>query len=68
MFYSLGLKMSELSDSVQRKRIELHHLRRVKAVTEIIESQVSKDLINNKISQVFTCINVLSKYVFCNNW
>ncbi|CAH8265910.1 unnamed protein product [Arabidopsis lyrata] len=39
MFYSLGLKMSELSDSVQRKRIELQHLRRVKAVTEIVESQ-----------------------------
>lgn len=39
MFYSLGLKMSELSDSVERKRIELQHLRRVKAVTEIVESQ-----------------------------
>lgn len=49
MFYSLGLKMSELSDSVQRKRIELQHLRRVKAVTEIVESQVSKDLKNHII-------------------
>ncbi|KAL1191397.1 Protein ENDOSPERM DEFECTIVE 1 [Cardamine amara subsp. amara] len=39
MFYSLGLKMSELSESVQRKRIELQKLRRIKAVTEIVESQ-----------------------------
>lgn len=41
MFYSLGLKMSELSDSVQEKRIELQRLLRVKAVQEIVESQVS---------------------------
>ncbi|CAH2058061.1 unnamed protein product, partial [Thlaspi arvense] len=40
MFYSLGLKMSELSDSVQRKRIELQRLLRVKAVKEIVESQI----------------------------
>lgn len=41
MFYSLGLKMSELSDSVQEKRIELQRLLRVKAVKEVVESQVS---------------------------
>lgn len=41
MLYSLGVKMSELSDSVQKKRIELQRLRRVKAVTDIVESQVS---------------------------
>ncbi|KAJ4892282.1 Protein ENDOSPERM DEFECTIVE 1 [Raphanus sativus] len=40
MFYSLGLKMSELSDSVQEKRIELQRLLRVKAVQEIVESQI----------------------------
>ena len=41
MFHSLGLKMSELSDSVKEKRIELERLLRVKAVKEIVESQVS---------------------------
>ncbi|CAH8392112.1 unnamed protein product [Eruca vesicaria subsp. sativa] len=40
MFYSLGLKMSELSDSVHEKRIELQRLLRVKAVKEIVESQI----------------------------
>ncbi|CAA7050565.1 unnamed protein product [Microthlaspi erraticum] len=40
MFYSLGLKMSELSDSVQKKRTELQRLLRVKAVKEIAESQI----------------------------
>ncbi|KAJ0258513.1 Protein ENDOSPERM DEFECTIVE 1 [Hirschfeldia incana] len=40
MFYSLGLNMSELSDSVQEKRIELERLLRVKAVKEIVESQI----------------------------
>lgn len=42
MFYSLGLKMSELSDSVQKKRLELQRLLRAKVVKEIVESQVSK--------------------------
>lgn len=41
MFHSLGLKMSELSESVKEKRIELERLLRVKAVKEIVESQVS---------------------------
>jgi len=58
MFYSLGLKMSELSDSVQRKRIELQHLQRVKAVTEIVESQVSKDLKYRRFHTIFTFMNV----------
>ncbi|KAJ0239843.1 Protein ENDOSPERM DEFECTIVE 1 [Hirschfeldia incana] len=40
MFYSLGLKMPELSNSVQNKRIELQILLRVKAVKEIVESQI----------------------------
>ncbi|KFK37234.1 hypothetical protein AALP_AA4G231300 [Arabis alpina] len=40
MLYSLGVKMAELSDSVQKKRIELQCLRRVKAVTDIVESQI----------------------------
>ncbi|KAF3582132.1 hypothetical protein DY000_02028663 [Brassica cretica] len=40
MFHSLGLKMSELSESVQEKRIELERLLRVKAVKEIVESQI----------------------------
>lgn len=44
MLYSLGVKMSDLSDSVQKKRIELQRLRRVKAVTDIVESQVSQIL------------------------
>lgn len=42
MFYSLGLKMSELSDSVQKKRLELQRLLRAKVVKEIVESQVSQ--------------------------
>lgn len=41
LFYSHGLKMSELSVSVQKKRIELQRLLRVKAVKDIVESQVS---------------------------
>lgn len=41
MFHSLGLKMSELSESVKEKRIELERLLRVKVVKEIVESQVS---------------------------
>ncbi|VVB03323.1 unnamed protein product [Arabis nemorensis] len=40
MLYTLGVKMSELSDSVQKKRVELQRLRRVKAVTDIVESQI----------------------------
>ncbi|KAF8113879.1 hypothetical protein N665_0045s0117 [Sinapis alba] len=40
MFYSIGLKMSKLSDSVQKKRIELQRLLRVKVVKEIVESQI----------------------------
>ncbi|KAG2295982.1 hypothetical protein Bca52824_042651 [Brassica carinata] len=40
MFYSLGLKMSELSDSVQKKRLELQRLLRAKVVKEIVESQI----------------------------
>ncbi|KAG2332145.1 hypothetical protein Bca52824_003325 [Brassica carinata] len=40
MFYSIGLKMSELSDSVQKKRIELQRLLRVKTLMEIMESQI----------------------------
>ncbi|KAJ0259234.1 Protein ENDOSPERM DEFECTIVE 1 [Hirschfeldia incana] len=40
MFCSLGLKMSELSDSVHKKRIELQGLMRVKALKEIVEPQM----------------------------
>ncbi|KAJ4906486.1 Protein ENDOSPERM DEFECTIVE 1 [Raphanus sativus] len=40
LFYSHGLKMSELSVSVQKKRIELQRLLRVKAVKDIVESQI----------------------------
>ncbi|CAH8383689.1 unnamed protein product [Eruca vesicaria subsp. sativa] len=40
MFYSIGLKMSEISVSVQKKRIELQRLLRVKALKEIVESQI----------------------------
>ncbi|WZZ48448.1 hypothetical protein YC2023_048555 [Brassica napus] len=40
MFHSLGLKMSELSESVKEKRIELERLLRVKVVKEIVESQI----------------------------
>ncbi|WZY82359.1 hypothetical protein YC2023_028743 [Brassica napus] len=39
-FYSLGLKMSELSDSVHKKRLELQKLLRAKVVKEIVESQI----------------------------
>lgn len=42
MFYSLGLKMSELSHCVRKKRIELQGLMRVKAIKEIVEPQVSQ--------------------------
>ncbi|KAG5392320.1 hypothetical protein IGI04_022283 [Brassica rapa subsp. trilocularis] len=40
MFYSLGLKMSELSHCVRKKRIELQGLMRVKARKEIVEPQM----------------------------
>ncbi|KAL0671847.1 hypothetical protein Bca4012_034551 [Brassica carinata] len=40
MFYSLGLKMSELSHCVRKKRIELQGLMRVKAIKEIVEPQM----------------------------
>ncbi|KAG2309615.1 hypothetical protein Bca52824_029363 [Brassica carinata] len=40
MFCSLGLKMSELSDSVHKKRTELQGLMRVKALEEIVEPQM----------------------------
>ncbi|KAF3559581.1 hypothetical protein F2Q69_00017993 [Brassica cretica] len=40
MFCSLGLKMSELSHCVRKKRIELQGLMRVKAVKEIVEPQM----------------------------
>ncbi|KAF2566283.1 hypothetical protein F2Q68_00028388 [Brassica cretica] len=40
MFYSLGLKMSELSRCVHKKRIELQGLMRVKAIKEIVEPQM----------------------------
>ncbi|CDY23422.1 BnaC04g49500D [Brassica napus] len=40
MFYSLGLKMSELSHCVPKKRIELQGLMRVKAIKEIVEPQM----------------------------
>ncbi|XP_019093203.1 PREDICTED: QWRF motif-containing protein 6-like [Camelina sativa] len=41
MPYSFGSKISELHDSVQRKRIELQRLLRIKALVAIRESQVS---------------------------
>ncbi|CAN8284545.1 unnamed protein product [Cochlearia groenlandica] len=40
MFYTLGLKISEMSESVQKKRLELQALLRHKAVTEIVNSQI----------------------------
>lgn len=42
MFYSLGLKMSELSHCVHKKRIELQGLVRVKAIKKIVEPQVNQ--------------------------
>ncbi|CAH8384912.1 unnamed protein product [Eruca vesicaria subsp. sativa] len=44
MFCSLGWKMSELSDSVHKKRIELQGLMRVKALKEILEPQLVTNL------------------------
>lgn len=44
MIYSFGLKISELHDSVQRKRIELQRLSRIKALLVITESQVSLEI------------------------
>ncbi|KAL1196598.1 QWRF motif-containing protein 6 [Cardamine amara subsp. amara] len=40
MIYSFGLKISELHDSVQRKRTELQRLSRIKALLVITESQI----------------------------
>lgn len=44
MLYSFGSKISELHDSVQRKRIELQRLSRIKALLAITESQVSLEI------------------------
>ncbi|GMG99893.1 hypothetical protein Nepgr_001733 [Nepenthes gracilis] len=40
MLYSLGVKISELQDSLQKKRIELGVLRRKKSLSEILEAQL----------------------------
>ncbi|XP_010527090.1 PREDICTED: protein ENDOSPERM DEFECTIVE 1-like [Tarenaya hassleriana] len=39
MLYSLGLRMSELYDSVGKKRVELQRLSRVNALLSMVESQ-----------------------------
>lgn len=63
MFYSLGFKMSELSDSVQKKRTELQRLLRVKAVKEIVESQVSRIRKILNFHSILTSMKCLRKYV-----
>ncbi|WZY91042.1 hypothetical protein YC2023_047777 [Brassica napus] len=47
MFYSLGLKMSELSHCVHKKRIELQGLVRVKAIKKIVEPQETSEALLN---------------------
>lgn len=37
---SLGAKISDLSDVVRRKRMELEYLKRIETLTTVVESQV----------------------------